>query len=413
MYSFKQYLNEAKNTHLEHLEDEIINNGYQGGVNAVEFLKSIRNMLIGSSRRKLNVSVKWDGAPAVFCGIYPETNRFFVGSKSIFNKDAKINFTAADVDSNHGSSPGLAAKLKDCLKYLPDLGIKGVAQGDLLFTDDKEKKKIDGRDCLIFQPNTITYCIPSEDELYEKALKAKLGIVFHTSYHGDSISGLSAKFGYNINELTMSKNVLVLSAETEQLGNDILLNAAEKNELTTIRTKSANLVAGTFLDTMAEHNAGKDQLAVGTRLKIFFNQYVRKGQKMGSSGQVIKEFETYFESECRKAADKLKTPKGKAGKLAKLYDGQDLIKDHRSDLIKTIDLYKNLQSAKEMFIRKLEKGERFGTYLRTENGYKVTAPEGYVAIQDGTNAVKLVDRLSFSVANFNVEKNWVNGDKPQ
>ena len=94
----------------------------------------------------------------------------------------------------------------------------------------------------------------------------------------------------------MSKNVLVLSAETEQLGNDILLNAAEKNELTTIRTKSANLVAGTFLDTMAEHNAGKDQLAVGTRLKIFFNQYVRRGQKMGSSGQVIKEFETYFES---------------------------------------------------------------------------------------------------------------------
>ena len=280
----------------------------------------------------------------------------------------------------------------------------------MLFTDDKEKKKIDGRDCLIFQPNTITYCIPSEDELYEKALKAKLGIVFHTSYHGDSISGLSAKFGYNINELTMSKNVLVLSAETEQLGNDILLNAAEKNELTTIRTKSANLVAGTFLDTMAEHNAGKDQLAVGTRLKIFFNQYVRRGQKMGSSGQVIKEFETYFESECRKAADKLKTPKGKAGKLAKLYDGQDLIKDHKSDLVKTIDLYKNLQSAKEMFIRKLEKGERFGTYLRTENGYKVTAPEGYVAIDEGNKAVKLVDRLTFSVANFNVEKNWVAGD---
>ena len=208
----------------------------------------------------------------------------------------------------------------------------------------------------------------------------------------------------------MSKNVLVLSAETEQLGNDILLSAAEKNELTTIRTKSANLVAGTFLDTMAEHNAGKDQLAVGTRLKIFFNQYVRKGQKMGSSGQVIKEFETYFESECRKAADKLKTPKGKAGKLAKLYDGQDLIKDHRSDLVKTIDLYKNLQSAKEMFIRKLEKGERFGTYLRTENGYKVTAPEGYVAIDEGNKAVKLVDRLTFSVANFNVEKNWVAGD---
>ena len=400
----------SKNTHLEHLEDSILLDGEGGAKDAFMFLDELAKTFSAGGNNNLKITTKWDGAPAVFCGMYPGSGRFFVGSKSIFNKDAKINFTHKDVDYNHGGSPGLASKLKDCLTYLPDLGIEGVAQGDLLFTDDKEKKKIDGRDCLIFQPNTITYCIPSEDELYEKALKAKLGIVFHTSYHGDSISGLSAKFGYNINELTMSKNVLVLSAETEQLGNDILLNAAEKNELTTIRTKSANLVAGTFLDTMAEHNAGKDQLAVGTRLKIFFNQYVRKGQKMGSSGQVIKEFETYFESECRKAADKLKTPKGKAGKLAKLYDGQDLIKDHRSDLVKTIDLYKNLQSAKEMFIRKLEKGERFGTYLRTENGYKVTAPEGYVAIDEGNKAVKLVDRLTFSVANFNVEKNWVAGD---
>ena len=230
------------------------------------------------------------------------------------------------------------------------------------------------------------------------------------SYSGSTIQGLKASFGYNVNQLNNSKDVLVLSAETEQLGNDILLDSSEKNELVSIRTKSASLVAGTFLDTMAEHNAGKDQLAVGTRLKIFFNKYVREGKKMGSSVTVVKEFKKYFEDECRKAADKLKSPKGKAGKLAKLYDGQDLIKKHESDLTKTIDLYKNLQLAKEMFIRKLEKGERFGTYLRTENGYKITAPEGYVAIQEGSKAVKLVDRLTFSVANFNVEKNWVAGD---
>ena len=162
------------------------------------------------------------------------------------------------------------------MTYLPALGIKGVAQGDLLFTGDKEQKKIDGRDCLIFQPNTITYCIPSEDALYEKALKAKLGIVFHTSYSGSTISSLTASFGYDVKKLSKSKDVLVLSAETEQLGNDILLDKQEKTALVALRSKSSGLVAGTFLDTMAEHNAGKDQLAVGTRLKIFFNQYVRK-----------------------------------------------------------------------------------------------------------------------------------------
>ena len=400
----------SKNTHLEHLEDSILLDGKEGATDAFVFLDELAKTFSAGGNNNLKITTKWDGAPAVFCGTYPGTNRFFVGSKSIFNKDAKINFTHSDVDAYHGGSPGLATKLKDCLTYLPDLGIKGIAQGDLLFTDDKEKKKIDGQDCLIFQPNTITYCIPSEDELYEKALKAKLGIVFHTSYSGSTIQGLKASFGYNVNQLNNSKDVLVLSAETEQLGNDILLDSSEKNELVTIRTKSASLVAGTFLDTMAEHNAGKDQLAVGTRLKIFFNKYVREGKKMGSSVTVVKEFKKYFEDECRKAADKLKSPKGKAGKLAKLYDGQDLIKKHESDLTKTIDLYKNLQLAKEMFIRKLEKGERFGTYLRTENGYKITAPEGYVAIQEGSKAVKLVDRLTFSVANFNVEKNWVAGD---
>jgi len=403
----------SKNTHLEHLEDSILLDGEQGATDAFMFLDELAKTFTAGGNNNLKITTKWDGAPAVFCGTYPGSGRFFVGSKSIFNKDAKINFTHADVDANHGSSPGLAAKLKDCLTYLPDLGISGVAQGDLLFTNDKEKKKINGVDCLIFQPNTITYCIPSEDELYEKALGAKLGVVFHTSYSGGSIEGLSARFGYDVSKLSKSKNVLVLSAETEQLGNDILLNAAEKSQLETVRSQSSKLVAGSFLDIMAEHNAGKDQLSIGIRLKIFFNQYVRKGQKMGSSSQDIKEFKTYFESECKKAADKLKTPKGKAGKLAKLYDGQDLIKKHESALVKTIDLYKNLQLAKEMFIRKLEKGERFGTYLRTENGYKITAPEGYVAIQEGSKAVKLVDRLTFSVANFNVEKNWVNGDKPQ
>ena len=161
---------------------------------------------------------------------------------------------------------------------------------------------------------------------------------------------------------------------------------------------------GSLITVFYENNIGKIHVAKKLENKISRKSYIN------AQTPVIKEFKTYFESECRKAADKLKTPKGKAGKLAKLYEGQDLIEKHEKDLINTIDLYKNLQLAKEMFIRKLEKGERFGTYLRTENGYKITAPEGYVAIQEGKGAVKLVDRLTFSVANFNVEKNWVGGD---
>ena len=405
----------SKNTHLEHLEDSILLDGEQGATDAFMFLDELARVFTGVQKNNFKITTKWDGAPAVFCGIYPGTKKFFVGTKSVFNVNAKINFTEEDVDHNHGSSPGLAVKLKDCLKYLPELGIEGIAQGDLLFTDDKQSKKINGTDCIIFQPNTITYCIPKEDELYNKASKAKLGVVFHTSYHGNDIGSMNAKFGYDVSKLNDSSNVLVLSAETGQLGKDVLLTEKEKGSLQKLKSTSKTSLgnASSFLDEVAEQIKSKDQLVIGTRLKIFFNKYVREGKKLPSDKVFVKEFQDYFETEVKKAADKVKTPKAKAAKLNKLYDGLDMIKEQDKALKSTVNLYSAIQNAKEMFIRKLETGERFGTYLRTENGYKITAPEGYVAIQDGGNAVKLVDRLSFSVANFNVEKNWVNGDKAQ
>ena len=405
----------SKNTHLEHLEDSILLDGEQGATDAFMFLDELARVFTGVQKNNFKITTKWDGAPAVFCGKYPGTDKFFVGTKSVFNVNAKINFTEQDVDHNHGSSPGLAVKLKDCLKYLPELGIEGVAQGDLLFTDDKQSKKINGTDCIIFQPNTITYCIPKEDELYDKASKAKLGVVFHTSYQGNDIGSMNAKFGYDVSKLNDSSNVLVLSAETGQLGKDVLLTEKEKSSLQKLKSSSKTSLgnASSFLDEVAEQIKSKDQLVIGTRLKIFFNKYVREGKKLPSDKVFVKEFQNYFETEVKKAADKVKTPKAKAAKLNKLYDGLDMIKEQDKALKSTVNLYSAIQNAKEMFIRKLETGERFGTYLRTENGYKITAPEGYVAIQDGGNAVKLVDRLSFSVANFNVEKNWVNGDKPQ
>ena len=405
----------SKNTHLEHLEDSILLDGQQGAKDAFMFLDELARVFTGVQKNNFKITTKWDGAPAVFCGIYPGTDKFFVGTKSVFNVNAKINFTEEDVDHNHGSSPGLAVKLKDCLKYLPELGVEGVAQGDLLFTDDKEKKKINGTDCIIFQPNTITYCIPKEDDLYDKASKAKVGVVFHTSYKGTDIGSMNASFGYDVSKLKDSSNVLVLSAETGQLGKDVLLTEKEKGSLQKLKSISTTSLksASSFLDEVADQIKSKDQLVIGTRLKIFFNKYVREGRKLPTDKVFVKEFQEYFETEVRKAADKLKTPKGKAQKLNKLYAGLDAIKDKEKALKSTVNLYSALQSAKELFIRKLETGERFGTYLRTENGYKITAPEGYVAIQEGSNAVKLVDRLSFSVANFNVEKNWVNGDTPQ
>ena len=403
----------SKNTHLEHLEDSILLDGQDGAKDAFTFLDLLAKTFTTGSQSNFKITTKWDGAPAIFCGNYPGGTNFFVGTKSVFNKDAKVNFVDADIDKNHGHAPGLVEKLKAALKYFPALGIDGVAQGDLLFTSDKKEVVINGTKCISFQPNTITYCIPESSALYEKAKKAKIGVVFHTTYKGPDVSSMNASFGFDVSKLKSSEDVLVLSAETGELGRDTLLTTQERDKLMRLRTQAPPHLraAGSFLDTVAEQIVAKDQLTVGPRLKIFFNAYVRQGRSVPTPDVFYKEFTKYFEAECQKAVDKVKTPKAKAGKLKKMFDGLELIENNKSALNSTVELYKLLQDAKLVFIRKLEKGERIKTFLKTEGGYEITAPEGYVAISDGTNAVKLVDRLSFSVANFNVSKDWVAGDK--
>ena len=396
----------SKNTHLEHLEDSILLDGKKGAEDAFKFLDSLARTFTGKGSSNFKMTTKWDGAPAIFCGQYPGTDHFFVGTKSIFNKDAKINYTETDIDNNHGHAPGLASKLKDALKYLPSIGIEGVVQGDLLFTDDKKVEIIDGKKSITFKPNTITYAIPKEDSDYDLADAAKIGVVFHTTYTGSSIERLHASFGFDPSTLKKDKDVFVISAEIDTLGKDVLLTSQEKQKLISLKQSSSQLVktCGSFLDGVAKQIADNDQLSIGVKLKQYFNKYVREGKQVGNS--FTSDFKNYFSTECKKAADKLKTPKGKAGKLAKLYDGRDFIDSHGSQFSSTVKLYKIIQDAKEIFVTKLEKGEKFGTYIRTDEGLEMTAQEGYVAIQNG-KATKLIKRLVFSQANFDVSlKGW-------
>jgi hypothetical protein len=154
-------LAEDKNTHLEHLEDDIINNGYEGGQNAIAFLESLNEMLAGHSKSKVNVTTKWDGAPAIVCGPSPENGKFFVGTKSVFNKTPKVNYSIADIRKNHTGD--LQNILRECLTYLSGLGMKEILQGDLMFTSSGKKKTTykdpSGKQeaMISFQPNTIVY----------------------------------------------------------------------------------------------------------------------------------------------------------------------------------------------------------------------------------------------------------------
>ena len=395
-----------KNTHLEHLEDNILNGGSQGGKEAVAFLRSLGDML-DQGMADTRVTVKWDGAPAIICGLNPDNGRFFVGTKSVFNKvNPKISYSEEDVDSMY--PPGqLAEKLKDAYKYLSQLSISNVIQGDLLFTDDKYEAVIGGDNCIAFQPNTIVYAVPKDSEIGKKIEDAKFGIVFHTSYEGRSLDAMSASFG-NIG-VQGNSNVFVTSSDFKNASGEANMSAAEKTVYTNLvnKTEGSLKQASRFLDMMKTNDMNKFSLNI--MFKTFFNRYVRQGKSLVGARNTARDFAQYFSSALDKeiGTKKMKATKDKYLELKN--KGLKFISDNQQSIYMTVASYMNLQAAKNFMIRKLQKVNTFGTFLRTPDGYRVTAPEGFVAIRSG-RALKLVDRLEFSRANFTADKNWDKGN---
>ena len=395
-----------KNTHLEHLEDNILNGGSQGGKEAVAFLRSLGDML-DQGGADTRVTVKWDGAPAVICGTNPENGRFFVGTKSVFNKtDPKIIYSEEDVERMY--APGqLAEKLKASYKYLSTLSIPEVVQGDLLFTDDKYEATIGGDTCIAFQPNTIVYAVPKDSDIGQKIDEAKFGIVFHTAYSGRTLDTMSASFG-NIG-VQGNTNVFVTSSDFKNASGEANMTATEKTVYTNLvnKTEGSLKQASRFLDLMKVNDMNKFTLNI--MFKTFFNTYVRQGRSLVGARNTARDFAQYFSNALDKEIDKKKMKATKDKYLELKNKGLKFISDNQQAIYMTVASYMNLQAAKNFMIRKLQKVNTFGTFLRTPDGYRVTAPEGFVAIRSG-QALKLVDRLEFSRANFTADKNWEKGN---
>ena len=408
MFSFKGFFTQEKNTHLEHLEDDIINRGSQGGVNAINFLNSVRNMLAGNVGGKLNMSVKWDGAPAVFCGTNPENGKFFVGTKSVFNKTPKINYTPNDIRRNHGGE--LANKLQVCLRELPKLGLDGIYQGDLLFTrGDLKAVAIDGEKMITFTPNTITYAVPAGSDIAKRIARAKLGIVFHTKYSGKTMSSLTAGFGSIKGQGPTS--VFLASAAFTDTSGSATFNKSELSRFDgLIRMAQGSLSkAKPILDEMSKTSMS-DQISVGYRLKTYFNSYIRNSKQGMDKVAVMQQgFRDYYESFINAEIDSRKTDKGKEKFIQQKKVGLQFIDRNKTALYFAIASHISLGNAKNFLIQKLNQVQSIGHFLRTPTGYKVTAPEGFVAVDRVAGAIKLVDRLEFSRANFTIAKDWVKG----
>ena len=405
MLRFKEYLievKEGKNLHLEHLEDEVLNNGINGTRAAINFLRSLRDMLAGSAKKSVNVTVKWDGAPAVFAGINPENDKFFVGTKGVFNKTPKVNYTDADIDANH-SSAGLNAKLKVALKYLPKLGITDVLQGDMLFTqDDLSTETIDGIPYTTFTPNTITYAVPKESS--DKIKKAKMGIVWHTTYTGDTLQSMRASFGASVKGLTKTNDVWFTDADYKDTSGTINFNKAETTSITSVLSQ-AGKTFHKFNSQFTKQLMSRQDVVL--LIKTFNNTKVREGQKISNTSKHSQDLIKYVDVKMQKNIDSVKTQKSKDAKQKVKDDLISFLSSNKGNLKIIFDMQNLLTDAKNMIIRKLEKAKGvMDTFIRTDNGYRVTAPEGFVAIDQMGDAVKLVDRLEFSQANFTAAKNW-------
>ena len=407
---FSEYITEQKNTHMTHIEDKVIYGGVKGTREAILALRSLRDMLKG--QHDGSVSVKWDGAPAVFAGIDPSDGQFFVAKKGIFNKNPKVYKTASDVDAD--TSGDLADKLKLALKELPKLGIKGVIQGDFLFgPGDVKKQKIDGETYLTFHPNTIVYAVPAESDAARAIKAAKIGIVWHTTYTGSNKGGdfasLRASYGVDVSKLKASRSVWSQDAMLRDLTKATMSKKDTEivNQYLSQAGKLFNQISGSTLREL-ESNA---QLA--QHIETYNNSFVRKGEVIGDTKRHVSGLIQWIRSRYQKEINSRKTDRGKAAQQQKLDALLDFFSNkNRMGLIKMFDLQKVIVLAKLKLINTLNKLAKVKTFVRTRNGYKVTGEEGYVAIDKiGGDAVKIVDRMEFSYNNFSPDilKGW---DKP-
>ena len=411
MISFAQ-LNEdkgGKNLHLEHLEDEIINYGVEGGRAAINFLRSLRDMLAGNARSSINMTVKWDGAPAIFAGIDPADGKFFVAKKSVFNATPKLYKTTKEIDDDLSGT--LNSKFKTALEYLGAIGIRGVIQGDLMFTDDVETTTIEGQKYYTFQPNTIVYAVPVDSTLGNVIKKAKIGVVWHTTYKGDALQDMTASFGADISKLKKSSNVWMDDATYKDVSGKATMTATETDKVTEALSNTGSTfrkINAVQLKKFLNLQASMTGSMAGASLKTYNNSKVRAGQKITNPKAHAKGYEKWVEMSIQKQIDKAKSVKGKEKytKIQKEYVRE--IKKHTNNLVHIITFQNHLVDAKSQIINKLNSVKGLtDTFIRTSNGYKVTNPEGYVAIDRVSGgAVKLVDRMEFSFNNFTAIKAW-------
>lgn len=397
MLSFRQMqtvLSEetVRNKHLDHIEDLMILEGQKGLKLAIAFLKDIADSLKTGST-SLGLSTKWDGKPAVVCGINPDNGKFFVATKGAFSKTVSAFHTEAEIRKG-ASSSDLADKLVECLKHLPKIGIKGVLQGDLMFTPNSKKTQtIDGREYITFQPNTILYAISKDGEIGNAVANAKIGIAFHTVYAGKSMAELSAvSFNFDASTLKKSPDVWYTDPNIYDI-TPALLKPDEYANLTKMigECQAMEKTVGGFLKP----------LLANTDLMPFVLPYINATINGGLAQFSARGLILAIETKMGKEIEKLKTEKGKQGKQEQMDKLVTFVKTYEKQFNAMFDLHNKIAKCKEILLNKFYSLSKFGHFFVDADGIRPTDPEGIVVARSG-RVTKLVNRLRFSRQNRKV-----------
>ena len=403
MLNFRNYLVEApgKNLHLEHLEDEILNNGVEGGRAAINFIQSLRDMLAGESKSSINMTVKWDGAPAIFAGIDPADGQFFVAKKGLFNKTPLLYKKKSDI--NLGGY--LGDVFNNALQELSKLGIKGVIQGDLLYLKNTLGKEIP--DHITFQPNTIMYAIPEDSEVGKKISKSKLGIVWHTTYKGETLEDMTASYGMN-QPLKEVPSVWHTEASYKDLSGTVKFTAAETYAVTKHLSEAGKVFRKVNARKINDWASLQESLPGSAMWKTYQNSLIREGKTVTNPRMHIADYFKFVHAAFVKITATKKTEKSKQQWMGRKEAFFKELRKHTSNMVAVSTFMMHIVDAKMKIVKKLNSIKQLGmsTFIKTKDGFKVTSPEGYVVADSSQRAVKLVDRLEFSFNNFTAIKNW-------
>ena len=362
-----------QNLHMTHIDEDLYERGFVGAEFAIESLEDVLNTLQSNATSAKNITVKYDGAPALWAGIDPADGKFFVGTKSVFNKTPKLYKDAKDIDGNEPS--GKAVKLKMALKHLSSIGIpKGtVLQGDMMFTKgDQKYETIDGRRYITIHPNTLVYAYDHASDVGKQIRNADMGIVFHTTYKGGKdLQTYSASFGADVS-----------------------------------RSKAKRAISKDF-DKIVEVMKLIPSAAIGAHIKSYCNSEVRAGTFNVTYSGYVQYVKDYWE---KRVISKVKTEASKDTKRAALKQLDEELKSIKKAIDDSFKFINAVNKAKVLVMTHLTALLDSKVFvLKTNGDFIATAPEGYVAIGKEGQAVKLIDRLSFSHYNFSdgYKKGWM------